>query len=176
VWQKSLDDAKVLVANDMNTLATTLVKVKALTPADYGTTSKMVIAAANTDLKNVAKDFNTIAKTLNKPKMLKNPSGTSTSTVSVIPTPTPTPTPTSTPTTFTLTQVAAHASRADCWIVVSGKVYAVSSYISMHPGGSNAILNYCGQDATTGFSTRGGTGTHSSTARSILGGFLVGNV
>jgi hypothetical protein len=78
VWQKSLDDAKVKVAVDMNTLATALTKVAALKPADYGTSSKMVIDAVNTDLKNVAKDFNSIAKTLRKPAVLKNLVGAST--------------------------------------------------------------------------------------------------
>lgn len=90
VWQKNLDDAKLLVANDMNTLANVAVKVKALTPTDYGTTSKMVFSVAAIDLKNVAKDFNSIAKTLNKPKKLKASSGTSTSTVSATSVLTPT--------------------------------------------------------------------------------------
>lgn len=66
-WQKSLDDAKVLVANDMNTLANLFTKVDALKPTDYGTTSKMVIDQANLDLKNVMKDFNSIKRTLHKP-------------------------------------------------------------------------------------------------------------
>lgn len=78
VWQKSLDDAKVKVALDMNILATSLTKVAALKPSDYGTSSKMVIDAVNTDLKNVAKDFNSIAKTLHKPAVLKNYVGAST--------------------------------------------------------------------------------------------------
>lgn len=81
VWQKSLDDAKILVANDMNTLANLLPKVKALTPTEYGTTSKMVIENANKDLRMVAKDFNGIAKNLRKPSILKNISVTGTSTI-----------------------------------------------------------------------------------------------
>lgn len=71
-WQKSIDDAKVQVALNMNTLAILLTKVSALTPSDYGTTSKMVIESANKEIKTVAKDFSSIAKTLNKPKQLKN--------------------------------------------------------------------------------------------------------
>jgi heat shock protein HslJ len=64
-WQKNLDDAKMLVANDMNTLANVLKKVSALQPSDYGTTSKTVIEQANADIKAVMKDFNTIRKNLN---------------------------------------------------------------------------------------------------------------
>ena len=99
VWQKNLDDAKILVANDMNTLANVLTKVKSLTPSDYGTTSKMVFSAATTDIKNVAKDFNSIAKNLNKPKKLKASGGTSTSTVSATPVLVPAVTASSTATT-----------------------------------------------------------------------------
>jgi cytochrome b involved in lipid metabolism len=177
VWQKSLDDAKILVANDMNTLVVNFQKVSALKPSDYGTTSKMIIEAVNKDIRNVAQDFNSIAKNLRKPKMLQGITASSTRPVMPsIPSSTSTPTSTSQTTVYTTAQVASHGTRNDCWIIVSGKVYSVSSYISMHPGGSSAIANFCGQDATTGFSTRGGTGTHSTSARSILGGFLVGTL
>ena len=103
----------------------------------------------------------------------------------VIPVKTPpvvtTPTTTSAPTTtgavvLTMSLVGKHASASDCWIVVSGKVYSVASYISMHPGGRSAILNQCGGDATTAFTTQGGGGRHSSTAYSLLNTFLVGSV
>jgi cytochrome b involved in lipid metabolism len=181
VWQKSLDDAKLLVANDMNTLVVLLGKVGALKPSDYGTTSKMVIGDANTTIKKVAQDFNTVARTLNKSKILKNATSTP-----VVGTTTPPTTGTTTGTTstttsstlpvYTLAQVATHSSASNCWLVISGKVYSVSSYISMHPGGSGAISSRCGQDATTAFETRGGSGTHSSSARSLLGGFLVGTL
>jgi predicted heme/steroid binding protein len=77
---------------------------------------------------------------------------------------------------YTTAQLATHATRADCWIAVSGKVYSVSNYISMHPGGSTAIVNVCGQDATTVFNNRGGTGSHSNSAKSTLGTLLLGNL
>lgn len=70
-WQKTLDDAKVLVANDMHTLAGLFTTVSALKPSDYGTTSKMVIESTNASLKSVAKDFNSIGKTLHRP-VLRN--------------------------------------------------------------------------------------------------------
>ncbi len=72
VWQKSLDDAKILVANDMNTLANALIRVSALKPVDYGTTSKAVIEQTNVDIKNVLKDFNSIKKNLHKPAAMGN--------------------------------------------------------------------------------------------------------
>jgi cytochrome b involved in lipid metabolism len=57
---------------------------------------------------------------------------------------------------------------------VSGKVYSVSSYISMHPGGSGAIAKNCGKDASQGFMTQGGRGSHSQYAYELLGTFLLG--
>ena len=77
---------------------------------------------------------------------------------------------------MTMAQVATHATPADCWIVVSQKVYSVSGYLTMHPGGQSAITSQCGKDATTAFDTRGGTGSHSSSARATLGSFLVGTL
>lgn len=74
VWQKSLDDAKVLVANDMNILANLFGKVSVLKPSDYGTTSKSVFESTNTSLKTVLKDFNTIKKNLHKPGTLSDSS------------------------------------------------------------------------------------------------------
>ena len=67
VWQKSLDDAKMLVANDMYSLSNLMVKVTALKPSDYGTTSKSVIASVNTDMKNITKDFSSIVKNVRRP-------------------------------------------------------------------------------------------------------------
>ena len=72
--------------------------------------------------------------------------------------------------------VAKHASEKDCWIIVSGKVYSVASYISLHPGGRTAITNVCGTDATVAFTTQGGSGKHSKTAEATLGTFFVGSL
>lgn len=72
LWQKSLDDAKVLVATDMNTLSGLLVKASALKPADYGTSSKATIDQLNAGIKAVAKDFNSIGKTIHKSVSMKS--------------------------------------------------------------------------------------------------------
>jgi len=112
-------------------------------------------------------------------KVTKKVSTTKSTTKSTAPTkqtssPTTTTKTTSTGTTLTSALVATHSSQSDCWIIVSGKVYSVSSYINLHPGGRSVITNMCGKDATTAFTTKGGLGTHSSAAWSTLGGFLVG--
>ncbi|OAP62482.1 hypothetical protein AYL99_04687 [Fonsecaea erecta] len=45
-------------------------------------------------------------------------------------------------------EVAQHASRDSCWVIVSGKVYDVTDYLERHPGGSQILLQYGGKDAT----------------------------
>lgn len=82
----------------------------------------------------------------------------------------------STGTLLNASLVSKHASESDCWIIVSGKVYSVSSYIAMHPGGKSTIVNNCGKDATTVFTNRGNTGKHSSSAYTMLGTYLVGTL
>lgn len=72
--------------------------------------------------------------------------------------------------------VAKHNTAADCWIIISGKVYAVSGYLSAHPGGRSIIIPYCGRDATQAFATQGGQGSHSSVASQQLGGLVIGTL
>lgn len=82
----------------------------------------------------------------------------------------------STSQSLTATVVSLHASAGDCWIIVSGGVYNVSQYIPYHPGGTAQITQYCGKDATTGFNNRGGTGSHSSSAQSLLANYRIGTL
>ncbi|NTV44418.1 MAG: cytochrome b5 domain-containing protein [Candidatus Yonathbacteria bacterium] len=63
---------------------------------------------------------------------------------------TTTATTTSAPQTISLAEVAKHATASDCWMVLNGKVYNLTSYISKHPAGKS-ILRGCGRDDTAGF-------------------------
>jgi len=72
-------------------------------------------------------------------------------------------------------EVAKHNSAADCWLIISGKVYNVTGYLSSHPGGADAITPFCGADATTAFLTKGGNGSHSSFAASLLADYYLGD-
>ena len=84
---------------------------------------------------------------------------------------------------LTAEEVAMHDSPTDCWTIVSGSVYDITSYIPRHPGG-NEILSACGLDGTTLFEQREdsqgesvGSGTpHSSSARSMLESYLLGEL
>ncbi len=66
-----------------------------------------------------------------------------------------TPTPPSEPVpnlpVFTVSQVVAHKTKTDCWSIIRGNVYDLTNWISMHPGGSAAIISLCGIDGTTKF-------------------------
>ena len=81
-------------------------------------------------------------------------------------------------TTIALTSIelAKHNSVNSCWLLISGKIYDVTFFISSHPGGAAEILNSCGTDATTAFATQGGTGSHSSSATSMLAAYYIGDL
>lgn len=53
--------------------------------------------------------------------------------------------------TFTMAEVATHKDATSCYTVIRGNVYDVTSWISQHPGGAEAILSLCGKDGTTAF-------------------------
>lgn len=72
-----------------------------------------------------------------------------------IPTPTPVA-PVTASTTYALSDIASHKDASNCWTVVRGKVYDVTSWIKQHPGGERAILFMCGKDATSAFEPKHG--------------------
>jgi len=73
-------------------------------------------------------------------------------------------------------EAAKHNTAKSCWLVVSGKIYDVSSYLSKHPAGAGAITPYCGKEATAVFSGTGGGHVHSSYAWGLLGSFYIGAI
>lgn len=73
--------------------------------------------------------------------------------------------------TLTMDDVAQHASSGDCWSVVNGTVYDLTSWISQHPGGSGSIESMCGIDATDAF---GAQHSGQRTPEKVLAGFEVG--
>lgn len=85
--------------------------------------------------------------------------------------------------TYTAAQVAEHSTENNCWTIINGSVYNITSYVPVHPGG-NEILQACGTDATTLFTQRTttngqevGSGTpHSSTAQQQLARYKIGTL
>ncbi|KAJ3318339.1 hypothetical protein HDU76_000858, partial [Blyttiomyces sp. JEL0837] len=49
---------------------------------------------------------------------------------------------------YTPSEVAAHKSKEDCWMAISGKVYNVTHYLRFHPGGVGQLMRGAGKDAT----------------------------
>lgn len=79
-------------------------------------------------------------------------------------------------TSFTLEEVALRGEPDNCWTVIDGIVYDLTTYIASatHPGGAE-ILAGCGIDATELFESRPGSGTpHSAAARAGLARFEIG--
>ena len=85
--------------------------------------------------------------------------------------------------TYTLSEVARHASKDDCWAIISDDVYDLTEFINRHPGGDE-ILRACGTDATTLFNSRQtqdgqwvGSGTpHSQAAQEQLAKLKIGTI
>ena len=48
-------------------------------------------------------------------------------------------------------EVGTHNKAEDCWVVVSDKVFDITSLVRRHPGGSAAIIRSAGKDATQEF-------------------------
>lgn len=73
---------------------------------------------------------------------------------------------------FTMTEVVKHSSESDCWVIINSKVYDLTAYIPMHPGGQGEIINRCGGDATIPFNRErkhGNMGVQEELAYYILG-------
>lgn len=49
---------------------------------------------------------------------------------------------------FTVAEVATHNSSTDCWTIVNGFVYDMTTFASRHPAGSEAIEEMCGVNAS----------------------------
>ncbi|RYP33022.1 hypothetical protein DL767_004933 [Monosporascus sp. MG133] len=54
---------------------------------------------------------------------------------------------------WTLSEVGKHASEDDCWMVLHGKVYDITNFVTKHPGGKGILLKNAGQDATAAFNS-----------------------
>lgn len=49
---------------------------------------------------------------------------------------------------YTRRDVSNHKNLDDCWIIVDGEVYNVTSWLRRHPGGARILMHYAGEDAT----------------------------
>ncbi len=77
--------------------------------------------------------------------------------------------------TLTPEEIAKHGSAGSCWVIISGRVYDLTSYIGIHPGGAGRIIPSCGKDGTTAFATKNSGSSHSSFAVSLLDTYYIGD-
>lgn len=83
--------------------------------------------------------------------------------------------------TCTTSQVATHNSAGNCWVIYNGGYYNVTSYVSIHPGGSSVFSSStCGKDITAylngSSSVSGAKHRHSNSAYSTLNSYYIGKV
>ena len=84
--------------------------------------------------------------------------------------------------TLNMAEIAKHNTSSDCWMLISGKVYDITSYFGYHPGGNGTMAATCGTDATDAYMTKdpyatstGGYSAHSSRAKNLLNDYFIGN-
>ncbi|XP_074575745.1 cytochrome b5-like [Curcuma longa] len=69
-------------------------------------------------------------------------------------------------------EVVKHNATKDCWLIIDGKVYDVTSFMAEHPGGDEVLLAATGKDATNDFEDIG----HSSSARDMMAKYYIGEI
>jgi hypothetical protein len=88
----------------------------------------------------------------------------------------PAPTASSTPNgtgQYTMTQVATHNNQSSCWTVIDGSVYDLTQWVSLHPGGPEAILSICGIDGSNAFHAQH---DHAQEQEDVLATFKIGTL
>ena len=76
-------------------------------------------------------------------------------------------------TTFTKEEVAKHSTSSDCWTIIDGGVYNLTSFVSQHPGGAREISRVCGIDGTSLFN---GNRQHTGEADAQLAKLKIGTL
>ncbi|KAI4311425.1 hypothetical protein MLD38_036324 [Melastoma candidum] len=69
-------------------------------------------------------------------------------------------------------EVSKHNNKNDCWLIISGKVYDVTSFLDDHPGGDEVLITATEKDATDDFEDVG----HSDAAKEMLEKYYVGEL
>ena len=70
-------------------------------------------------------------------------------------------------------EISKHSTAKDCWSIVNGNVYNLTTYVQSHPGGAGVIKNICGRDGSAAFKNQHGS---SSKPNNVLSAFLLGSV
>lgn len=80
-----------------------------------------------------------------------------------------------------MVEIKKHNKSVDCWMLINGNVYDITSFFGSHPGGNATMEATCGTDATDAYVTKdpnatstGGGSNHSSNARNMLKDYYLG--
>lgn len=73
---------------------------------------------------------------------------------------------------YSLNELSDHCDVTSCWIAINDKVYDVTPFMSLHPGGLEVLLEHAGRDATQDFQDKG----HSDVAHTMLSGYCIGEL
>ena len=74
---------------------------------------------------------------------------------------------------YTAAEIQNHNKSTDCWSVINGEVYDLTSYVKDHPGGASLIAAICGKDGSAAFS---GEHAGEKQPKNILAAFAVGTL
>lgn len=69
---------------------------------------------------------------------------------------------------FTWDEIRKHTTVDSCWLVVKGRVYDVTHFLTLHPAGEKSILKNSGKDATEHFNF------HSKKAHALWKNYEIG--
>lgn len=80
-------------------------------------------------------------------------------------------------------EISKHNKPSDCFLLISGKVYNITSFFGSHPGGNSVMSATCGTDATVAYMTQDpnakssrNRSAHSSGATSMLTDYYIGDL
>ncbi|KAG7468490.1 hypothetical protein MATL_G00143320 [Megalops atlanticus] len=83
-------------------------------------------------------------------------------------------TPSVSPRVFSRKEVAQHCTEDSCWVLLGTRVYDVSGFLRLHPGGETLILSRSGTDITGAFD--GPPHRHSENARRWMEQYYIGEL
>jgi cytochrome b involved in lipid metabolism len=72
----------------------------------------------------------------------------------------------------TMEEVSRHNTKGDCWMVIDGKVYDVTSFLENHPGGGSILAAHGGKDVSKHYRYL----QHSANAEAMRSGLYVADV
>ncbi len=77
-------------------------------------------------------------------------------------------------TRFSAAEVASHATREDCWMIIDAQVYDFTPYVAQHPADPGVFLPWCGKEASDAYRTKTKDRPHSPYADQLLPRYRVG--